>query len=70
MGTVLSMESYVQYSPLDMHVDKEIHHGIGKNKKKREDSISAKNMTTDRCIQSIHCTNMCTEVDEQRMCVG
>ena len=48
----------MRYYPLDIHVNKEgnLHHGtgIGKNEKKREDSISEKNMTTARCIQSLH----------------
>ena len=51
LGTVLSRESYMRYSRVRIRVDNKIHHGIGENEKKREDSISAQIMTTVRCIQ-------------------
>ena len=50
-GTVLSMKSYMQYSHVRSRVDITIDHGIGKEEKKREDSILAQIMTTVRCIQ-------------------
>ena len=69
MGTVLSTELYMRYSHVHIRVDNQIHHGIGENEKKHKDSILAHIMTTARCIQWLHLTNMCTEMDEQRMCV-
>ena len=51
-GTVLSMKSYMQYSRVRSRVQNQIDHGIvGREEKKREDSISAQIMTTVRCIQ-------------------
>jgi hypothetical protein len=69
LGTVLSTESYMWYSHVCIHVNNQIHHGIGENEKKCEDSILAQIMTTAGCIEELHLMTMCTEVDEQRMCV-
>ena len=51
LGMVLSRESYMWYSIVRIRVDNKIHHGIGENEKKREDSILAQIMTTGRCSQ-------------------
>ena len=40
----------MRYSCVRIRVNNQIHHGIGKNEKKREDSILARIMTTARCL--------------------